>query len=191
MFNQQLEQIELAILVEKTFNNSFELSYNTILINKGEEPIYLPSDKTHKHNRIVFANGFWSSALHEISHWCVAGEKRRNLVDYGYWYQPDGRDEKTQSEFEKVEVKPQALEWIFTQSLGQEFFLSTDNLSGGGASNVDSFKLKIREQVKSYLENGLPLRARIFSEQLRISSANEEKWSKFVVDVSENKILPA
>ncbi len=185
------EQIELAKMVEKTFNNSFEHSYNTILINKGDEPIYLPSDETSKHHRIVFANGFWSSALHEISHWCVAGEKRRNLVDYGYWYQPDGRDEKTQSEFEKVEVKPQALEWIFTQSLGEEFFLSTDNLSGGGASNIDSFKLDIREQVKRYLKNGLPLRARIFSEQLRISSANEEKWSKFVVDVSENKILPA
>ena len=70
-------------------------------------------------------------------------------MDYGYWYQPDGRDEQTQAEFEKVEVKPQALEWIFTQSLGQEFFLSTDNLSGGGASNIDSFKIKIREQGKT------------------------------------------
>ena len=185
------EQIKLAALVEKTFNSSFEHSYNTILINKGSEPIYLPSDETHKCNRIVFANGFWSSALHEISHWCVAGEKRRNLVDYGYWYQPDGRDEQTQAEFEKVEVKPQALEWIFTQSLGQEFFLSTDNLSGGGASNIDSFKIKIREQVKHYLNNGLPLRARVFSEQLRISSAKEKEWSSFVSNINENNILPS
>ncbi|MEA7548766.1 elongation factor P hydroxylase, partial [Salmonella enterica subsp. enterica serovar Anatum] len=43
---------------------------------------------------------------YEISHWCIAGKARRELVDFGYWYCPDGRDAQTQSQFEDVEVKP-------------------------------------------------------------------------------------
>ncbi len=39
-------------------------------------------------------------------HWCIAGKARRNRVDFGYWYCPDGRDAQTQSQFEDVEVKP-------------------------------------------------------------------------------------
>ncbi len=39
---------------------------------------------------------FFASALHEISHWCVAGKARREQVDFGYWYCPDGRDAMTQ-----------------------------------------------------------------------------------------------
>ncbi len=53
---------------------------------------------------------FYASALHEIAHWCIAGENRCQQVDYGYWYEPNGRSEERQFEFEKVEVKPQALE---------------------------------------------------------------------------------
>ena len=185
------DQIHLAKLVEDTFNRSFQDSHNTVLVNKGKEPIYLPCDHENQHNRIIFAHGFWSSALHEVSHWCVAGEKRRRLLDYGYWYQPDGRDDQTQAEFEKVEVKPQALEWIFTKSLGQQFFLSTDNLSGGGASDMTGFKIKIRDQVKRYLSEGLPLRAKVFSEQLRQSVDNTSIWQEFVTDISKNNILPS
>ena len=40
-------------------------------------------------------------------------------------------------------------------------------------------------------DNGLPLRARVFSEQLRISSAKEKEWSSFVSNINENNILPS
>ena len=78
----------------------------------------------------MFAHGFYASGLHEISHWCIAGEARRQLVDFGYWYCPDGRDAQTQSEFEAVEIKPQALEWMFCVAAGFPFNVSCDNLNG-------------------------------------------------------------
>ena len=33
----------------------------------------------------------------------VLPEKRRELVDFGYWVLPDGRDAQTQSQFEDVD----------------------------------------------------------------------------------------
>ena len=91
------------------FNNTFENTYNTKLIKGEDEPIYLPASETCKFNQIIFAHGYYASALHEISHWCLAGSARRLLEDFGYWYVPDGRDQQQQSEFEKVEIKPQAI----------------------------------------------------------------------------------
>ena len=81
-----------------------------------DEPIYLPADQQCAHHRIIFAHGFFASALHEISHWCIAGPERRLLVDFGYWYEPDGRDVLKQAEFERLEIKPQAVEWALATS---------------------------------------------------------------------------
>jgi len=126
------------------------------------EPIYLPADDYFPHHRILFAHGFFASALHEISHWCIAGEARRLLVDFGYWYEPDGRSAEKQREFEQVEVKPQAIEWILTKACGRKFNISTDNLDGDPeaiAAGRAEFALNVVKQVKIYLQNGLPLRA--------------------------------
>ncbi len=73
------------------FNDTFLETFNTKLELGGDEPIYLPADQEHPHHRIIFARGFYASALHEIAHWCVAGPERRLLEDFGYWYEPDGR----------------------------------------------------------------------------------------------------
>ena len=101
-------------IIVSLFNQQFLASYNTQLVCCEEEPIYRPANASHPHHRIIFAHGFFASALHEIAHWCIAGKERRLLEDFGYWYQPDGRTSKQQAEFEKVEIKPQALEWIFS-----------------------------------------------------------------------------
>ena len=93
-----------AVLV-KLFDQLFFVSDNTKLESGTDEPIYLPSDSECNYHRVIFAHGFFASALHEISHWCVAGSERRKLIDYGYWYQPDGRTASQQASFEKVEVK--------------------------------------------------------------------------------------
>lgn len=147
------------------FNEIFLPTYNTELICCEEEPIYRPTDDMHPHHRIVFAHGFFASALHEIAHWCVAGKERRLLEDFGYWYEPDGRSAERQAEFEKVEVKPQALEWIFSQSADFRFHFSADNLSGGvGAS--PQFKQAVSDQVHHYLTTGLPKRAQMWSDAL-------------------------
>ncbi len=150
----------------KTFNDTFFQSFNTQLSLGGDEPLYLPADATHSFHRIIFARGFFASALHEIAHWCIAGAERRLLEDYGYWYQPDGRNAQVQAEFEKVEVKPQAIEWILCASCGFRFQVSCDNLSGT-ESDRGMFTEKVRQQVLIYLEEGIPSRAKIYSEALR------------------------
>lgn len=140
---------DLIQIFESTFFNAF----NTKLICGNDEPIYLPADQQSPYHRIVFAHGFYASALHEIAHWLVAGEKRRLLEDYGYWYEPDGRTALQQAEFEKVEVVPQAIEWAVAMSCGFKFDVSVDNLSGIEIDRL-GFKHKVHAQLLSYLENG-------------------------------------
>ncbi len=151
--------------VVELFNTLFIPTYNTELVCCEEEPIYRPADDEHPHHRIIFAHGFFASALHEIAHWCVAGKERRLLEDFGYWYEPDGRTVDQQAEFEKVEVKPQALEWIFSQSANFQFHFSADNLNGE-AGVSESFKQAVWQQVQTYLDNGLPERVRMWSDAL-------------------------
>ena len=92
--------IELICLFESTFKKK----YNTRLIKGNDEPIYLPANDVCQFNQIIFAHGYFSSALHEVAHWCLAGQSRRLLEDYGYWYIPDGRDHQQQAKFESVET---------------------------------------------------------------------------------------
>ncbi len=99
--------------------------------------------------RIQFAHGFFNSALHEISHWTIAGDKRRLLPDLGYWYAPDGRTREQQALFEQVEIKPQAIEWMFAQAFGRKFRVSLDNLTGDGGDGA-SFKDNVYAQVQAY-----------------------------------------
>ncbi|PSW11185.1 elongation factor P hydroxylase [Photobacterium rosenbergii] len=149
------------------FNQTFLDSFNTELILGGDEPIYLPAGEQHPHHRVIFARGYFASALHEIAHWCIAGPQRRLLEDYGYWYEPDGRTEEVQAEFEKVEIKPQAVEWILAASCGFRFQVSCDNLSGNCEPDRVGFTNKVREQVLVYLKGGMPARAKTLSEALR------------------------
>jgi elongation factor P hydroxylase len=151
------------------FNRLFMERNNTCLEHSDDEPIYLPADQKNPNHRILFAHGFFASALHEISHWCIAGEERRLLVDFGYWYEPDGRSTEKQREFEQVEVKPQAIEWILTKASGRNFNVSTDNLNGDAqtiAAGREQFSRNVVKQVKIYLLNGLPERAGVLKQAL-------------------------
>jgi len=151
------------------FNRLFMDRNNTCLEHSDDEPIYLPADQQNPAHRILFAHGFFASALHEISHWCIAGAERRFLVDFGYWYEPDGRSAEKQREFEQVEVKPQAIEWILTKASGRNFNVSTDNLNGDAqaiAAGREQFSRNVVKQVKIYLLNGLPERADVLKQAL-------------------------
>jgi len=135
------------------FDNTFYQNYQTRLIRGDDEPIYLPADKEHHFHRIIFAHGYYASGMHEISHWLIAGEKRRLIEDYGYWYCPDGRTAKEQAEFEKVEIKPQAIEWALCIAAGFKFNVSADNLNGEQPCRM-MFQNKVHNQVLKYLESG-------------------------------------
>lgn len=140
------------------FNRSLGATYATRLVKGGDEPEYIPAASDNDLHQIVFTQDYFSSALHELAHWCVAGERRRLQHDYGYWYAPDGRTEQQQADFERVEVKPQALEWLFSMACGIRFRVSADNLESGlGAS--ETFKAAIVQQVHRYCVGELKGRA--------------------------------
>ncbi len=144
------------------FDECFLADYNTQLVGGAEEPVYRPGFQQNQAHQVIFTRDYFSSALHEIAHWCVAGRDRWLLEDFGYWYAPDGRSESQQQKFEKVEVKPQAMERIFSQAAGQVFRVSADNLSQSlGAS--ESFIQNIHTQTLTYCDKGLPKRANKFA----------------------------
>mgnify|MGYP000929339538 CR=1 FL=1 len=138
------EQVDWLIL---HFNHWF--SHLNVTLVKGDfEPEYFPAHDSAP-ARIQFAHGFFNSALHEISHWTIAGEKRRLLPDLGYWYAPDGRTADQQALFEQVEIKPQAIEWMFSQAFGRKFRVSLDNLTGDSGDGA-AFKDNVHAQLQRY-----------------------------------------
>ena len=147
------------------FNTCFGSTHNTRLVCGDDEPVYLPADETRSYHAIVFAHGFFSSALHECAHWLLAGEERRKQVDYGYWYVPDGRNAEQQAQFQQVEVKPQAMEWMLSTAAGLRFQFSIDNLNGV-ETDPEPFKQAVQQQVMIYTQEGLPLRAALFHKAL-------------------------
>lgn len=148
------------------FNDCFENPYNTRLCRGDHEPIYLPADEHRPYHAIFFANDFFSSALHECAHWCIAGKERRLQVDYGYWYEPDGRNAEQQALFQKVEVKPQAIECLFSMAANYPFRVSLDNLNGLESHDASRFETTVKKQVELYMQSGLPTRAEQFRQAL-------------------------
>lgn len=149
------------------FNDCFAApeTLNTCLVGGYAEPYYRPASAPGERHRVEFSYDYPASALHEAAHWCVAGEKRRQLPDYGYWYAPDGRSAAQQAEFERVEVQPQALEWMFARACGLDFRVSADNLDAGLGPS-ESFKRAIWQQVQRNCHQGVNLRARQLAQAL-------------------------
>ena len=149
------------------FDDCFFDKFNTKLVKGQTEPLYIPAG--HKvdnyamqaWHQILFAHGFFRSALHEVAHWLVAGDARRLKVDYGYWYQTDGRSANEQALFEQVEVKPQAIEWILTKACRHTFRVSVDNLNGQ-ATDPMPFKQAVYQRVLALQAEGLNERAECF-----------------------------
>ncbi len=148
----------------RIFHHCFYHGYQTQLISGAEEPLYIPA-KAGKLAYIYFTHDYFSSALHEIAHWCIAGEQRRKLEDYGYWYKPDDRTAEQQRAFEQVEVKPQALEWIFSACCNLKFQISADNLSSTAGASQE-FEEKVYQQACIYLSHGLTGRKGVFAGRL-------------------------
>ena len=140
----EVQQVDWLIL---HFNHWFS-HLNVTLVRGDFEPEYFPATETEA-ARIQFAHGFFNSALHEISHWSIAGEQRRLLPDLGYWYAPDGRTAEQQALFEQVEIKPQAIEWLFSKAFGRKFQVSLDNLTGDGGNGA-TFKDHVYAQLQQY-----------------------------------------
>jgi len=160
----------------RVFERCFHETENVRLQGGAAEPFY----KAPANGRcavIYFREDFFASALHEIAHWCIAGEKRRQMDDFGYWYKPEGRNAKEQAEFERVEVKPQALEWCFAEACAKPFYFSADNLSAQIGPS-ESFKAAVRAQKAQYQQDNcaaMPKRARQFYFALLKAFATEKE----------------
>lgn len=131
--------------------NEMYYPHTTLIHSDGEPEYFAPTN--NQPAKIAFAHGFFASALHEISHWCVAGKARRQLDDFGYWYCPDGRDEHTQALFEQVEIKPQAIECLLNLALGRYFYVSQDNLNANFDTSQSQFPQDVYDKALSFLKN--------------------------------------
>lgn len=166
------ESQRLKTVVE-IFNGLFAEQFNTRLIGGAAEPVYIPagcsienepvagieSTGSCDYHRLYYREDYLSSALHETAHWSLAGAERRLKLDFGYWYNPDGRSEQQQAQFEQSETKPQALEWMFSVACGWQFRVSADNLAAGLDAS-DSFARAVVEQACSWCSGAsIPQRA--------------------------------
>lgn len=157
-------EITCDVLIQ-LFNQVFVPKVQTRLCGGAAEPIYLPAEGDRQLNEIHFTQDYSASAMHEVAHWCVAGAARLKLVDFGYWYAPDGRSPEQQVQFEQVEIKPQAMEWIFSVAAGMRFRVSADNLAQGIGASME-FKKAVAQQAQNYCATGLPGRAALWVEIL-------------------------
>ena len=156
--------------LEMIFSSLFGERYRTELVGGGDEPLYEPPS-TGALGRIVYREDFVASALHEVAHWCVAGSRRRTQLDYGYWYSPDGRSAQQQAEFERVEVAPQALEWVFSDACGVAFRPSADNVESNLGPSPE-FVAALTARRDALLDGALSGRALTFRDALRALSAS-------------------
>jgi elongation factor P hydroxylase len=154
------------------FRACFFASHQTHLVGGAKEPLYLPAPDGGGEHCIQYRQDFFASALHEVAHWCIAGPERRLMVDYGYWYAADGRDEPQQRNFEQVEIKPQAIEWHFALACQRPFRISNDNLSLQPDTS-GSFVRAVCAQAGNYAAAGLPPRAQQFRDALAAGFGGE------------------
>lgn len=160
--------------IVRLFAETFAATHRTRLVAGGEEPLYRPAAEPGGWHEIVFRHDYFQSALHEIAHWCVAGEARRQLVDYGYWYDPDGRSGARQAEFEQVEARPQAVEWVLTAACGKAFAVSVDNLDSTDPIDAGSLWRAVHHEAQRCLAGALPPRAERFVR--RLAQAYRQPW---------------
>lgn len=154
--------------VERAFSECFFDTFHTRLFGGSEEPLYQPAQAIGDSHALHYRGDYFASALHEVSHWCIAGTERRQQLDFGYWYAPDGRSGEQQQAFEAAECRPQALEWFFSRACGYRFQVSADNLDRAEDSVPDTaaFQSCVLAQALRWQREGLPERADRFFDSL-------------------------
>ncbi len=164
----------------RLFNDLFYLQEKTILVSGGDEPLYLPANDDCSYARVIFTADYFASALHEVAHWCLAGARRLTQTDYGYWYIAD-RTLQQQRAFERAEVKPQALEELFSLASGYPFRPSFDNLKIPEYSS-EWFNQRRAAQRQRFLVDGLPGRANQFYQALTAFYGRQHVSSRIRAD---------
>ena len=156
------------------FDRCFGERYLIRLCGGAEEPLYLPA-VGEQPAQLFFRADYAASALHEAAHWCLAGAKRRRLVDFGYEYLPPPRNKAEQRVFYQAELRTQSLEYFLAGAAGVCFTISTDNFNDDGMLDLDTldeqrlFSQQLLEQhhaTKAWLNTYPGARARQFMQAL-------------------------
>ena len=147
-------------LIEDAFSTCFLEEFKTILEGGAKEPLYVPTEAGKGLNKLYYREDYLSSALHEVAHWCLAGDARRRRIDFGYWYVPEGRSVTQQAKFQSVEARPQALEWLFSLACNCGFQLSLDNHRDLSACDTGKFAFSVAQEARTFILKGLPPRAK-------------------------------
>ncbi|MHC5224893.1 elongation factor P hydroxylase [Ignatzschineria sp. LJL83] len=129
--NQVLTDDELSALLIDVLSGILP----DLTIQGGAEEPFYESAKEGQKAILYFRDNYPRSLLHELSHFCLAGDRRRKLDDFGYWYFPCGRTAEEQLLFEEVEARPQGLEKVMCEVIGIKFSPSLDDFSGNPPSN--------------------------------------------------------
>ena len=159
---------ELVRCISEAFAASLGDDYHTELVGGAPEPFYQPPIGADP-AQLYFREDFPASALHEVAHWCIAGEVRRKQVDFGYQYIAGPRDAKQQAKFFELELHTQSLERAFARALGLEFQPSADNLQ----ADIDGFAAAIEVYavaLDTWLGSPAGIRARHFIRALEQAS---------------------
>ncbi len=116
----------------------------------ADEPFYEAAKDGNK-AILYFRDNYPRSLLHELSHYCLAGDRRRKLDDFGYWYFPCGRTTEEQIQFEKVEARPQGLEKAMCEAIGINFSPSLDDFSGRppAIEFLDKLEIVYQEMIQN------------------------------------------
>lgn len=161
--------METHLRIAQLFDLCFTQRYRTRLVGGGPEPLYTPTTKTQP-AIIQYRADFPASALHEAAHWCIAGPKRRELVDFGYWYEPPPRNLVRQNAFLDAELNVQALESIFADACGVDFTPSGDNLDGengeGWTIRFNTMIQRRRVEIRQRVSRSTGGRAALFLQAL-------------------------
>ncbi|MCZ6710515.1 MAG: elongation factor P hydroxylase [Gammaproteobacteria bacterium] len=136
------------------FNASIGQRYRTLLVGGALEPLYIPS--VGRVPAIIhYTRDYAQSVLHEVSHWCLAGNARRRLRDYGYWYVPPPRSDDEQAAFYAVEKYVQALESVLADACGLKFRVSADQIG----ADVHDFACTVADLAHRIRNQGIRGRA--------------------------------
>ncbi len=147
---QNLNDDELCTLIIEVLSKALpELEVR----GGADEPFY-EAAKNGQKAVLYFRDNYVRSCLHELAHYCLAGDKRRKLDDFGFWYVPCGRNEEEQIQFEKVESRPQGLEKAMCEAVGIKFSPSLDDFSGRPAS--PEFLQNLENAYQEMLHNPPP-----------------------------------
>lgn len=131
-------------------NAHIRARYGTLIVGGAREPLYQPP--VGRSIAIIrYTRDYAQSVLHEVAHWCLAGDERRLLEDYGYWYDPPPRTPNQQVAFFAAEERVQALESLFAAACGLRFHVSADQ----PGTDVGAFAASVHDRAARWLRAGL------------------------------------